>query len=136
MLPRAAADNRVVLETARLVFAAAIDKNTPLTVAGLALAAGITEDAVVEVLNSPQYLEAMTREFRTMAGLHLRRGVEKMADFVESHHARDAVPAYRALLETYKTFATVADPQDQEAREAEFARRLAALRQLKQPKEP
>lgn len=138
MLPQAAPDTRQLLETARVVFAKASDPNTPLTVAGLALAAGLTEEAVIEVLNSPQYLEAMTREFRTMAGLTLRRGLTRLGDLVNGSldgkdaHPKDQITAYRAILETYKVFATVRDPQNEEERLRSFTEKLQTLASIKQ----
>lgn len=131
ILPQAEPNALEVLQTARLVFAQAINPDVPLTVAGLALASGLTEDAVVEALNSPQYLDAMTREFRTMAGLMLRRGLSKMQELVESGTPRDKVPAFRALLETYKVFATVADPNDSLANQQAFRQQLETLKALR-----
>lgn len=134
MLPQAAPDTRQLLETARVVFAKAADPDTPLTAAGLALAAGLTEEAVIEVLNSPQYLEAMTREFRTMAGLTLRRGLSRLGEMVDGKdsHPKDQIAAYRAILETFKVFATVRDPQNEEERLRSFTEKLQVLASIKQ----
>jgi len=116
MLPEARAETRELLVTARTVLAVAADPEVPMTASALALKTGLTEEAIIEVLNSQDFLEAMQKEFRSVAGLALRRGMSRMNNIIEMGKPEQATPAYRALLETYKVFAKDVNPQDEVAR--------------------
>lgn len=128
MLPQALPETEILLETARVVFAVASDPEQPMTVANIAIQSGLTNEAVLQVLNSHEFLEAMTREFRTITGLALRRGITRLTDIVSKGGDREAVAAHRGLLETYKTFATTADPQDAAAALVRLRQRMEAVR--------
>lgn len=128
MLPEAAADARVLLETARAVLVAATDPSIPLTVPAIAMAAGMTEDAVVDALNSVEFLSALSREFHVTTGLALRRSVDTMRTMVEEK-GRYAVPAFRALIEAHQAFSVHQDPDDPaNSAERRFATLLEGLR--------
>jgi hypothetical protein len=113
MLPQAMPDTRELLLSARAIFAICTDREQPLTVANIAIQSGMTEEAVVEVLNSPQYLEAMTREFRAVSGMAMRRGLARMTEIVDGGGDRESIAAYRAIVDTYKVAVGTEDPRDQ-----------------------
>lgn len=92
------------LLTARAILAVATNPQIELSVADIAMHAGMTVDSVRRVLNSPLYQNLLEQEVKMLVAGSLTRGIRAMDKIVSGEKSTDMakIAAHRANIQAFQ----------------------------------
>lgn len=126
------ARSQEMLMTARAILACSLNPSMPLTVPEIAMATGLTREAVRYALQSPAYQTLIENEIRTMVAGSMMRGVRKLDEIVNKDKVTDAnaIAAVRAIAHVAQVISQV---RDSDSADTDADHKLkAALRLIKE----
>lgn len=138
----------MALTAVRAIVAATADPSVKFSIPGLMQATGLSEEAIEELLCSPQYREMIVSNAKTRIAGVLQKGITRLEAYVSDLNAEPDVvlEAVRSATTLYRTMNQVnaGHQQTQSRKDAEtLLKELTAMGALKQaefsvppPKEP
>lgn len=110
-----------MIMTARAVLACALNPAQRLDVTEIAMATGLTREAVRHVLGSQTYQRLISDEIRMLVSGSLMRGVRRLDEIVNGEKTThsNAIAAHRAVVHTYQAITQARPADDNESKSDE-----------------